>query len=802
MGGVSIAATSQALQYSDIGAVEATVSGTGIVRPIVLPLGLNGNIWQAQVVGIPAGDARLISVVARDKNGMARFSGSATVTIVAGQKFTVPVVLYEISPTSFANAAPIIDSFNISSARTEPHGTVTVGIRAHDPDAGDTLVYRLSATCGSYANTEDPLTVWTAPAVPNSCLLTATVSDGHGASVHATATIEVAHSPRGGADITASADLSPIISSISLAPTPLTAGLPVRLNVSAQDPEGQNLTYLWSTDCVGSFDDVNLAYPSFILLAAPASGSCRFSVEVTDVTGGRTTGVLNQSTEAATVERAPVLVVATQTLDQLQPNESSILRVQAVDPQGQSLTFTWSTSDGTLALPVTEAESSEVLFTAPSVLPLATMHVSVLVTNTSGLSTSLTFSFNRAPTISSTSIAPLPLVLGQPANLAVVATDSGGEPLSYAWTSTCSGDFDDVSSPTPRFILSALPESSYCTFTVMVRNNVGGHAVVSVARMADRLPVLGETSLSPREFSTGEPVTLATTATDFDGDSIAFVWSTDCPGSFVDATSSTSTFTLASKPETRQCSFTVLATDSRGGRTVATVVGQVGGAPVIGNMLVSPLPVLAGQPVALSVEVTDPDGDPLSYRWSSDCAGSFNDQTLAGPHFTLTSVPDNNLCTFQVLVSDGRGGQEAGQTQAQAGAVPVDLAPVIYLSSQAWDAVDPGDSILLSVSAYDPEGRPLRYLWTMTDGTLGAVSTSPDTGSSSVLWNAPAVIPNRLMQVTVTVSDPGGLSNSTTLDFVPNGPCAYASDGTTCNDGNPQTSGDACRSRLCVGVPN
>jgi len=500
-GGISIAVTSQALHYSDISTVEATISGTGIVRPIVIPLGLNGNIWQTQVVGIPAGDGRVVSALARDSSGVALFAGQATgVTIDAGGKVTVAIVLYQISPAPFANTAPTIDALAVSAANTQPGGTVTVSIQAHDRDAGDTLAYHLSASCGTFADAEVAQTIWTAPAAFDSCVLTATVSDGRGASVHATVSIEVVPSSRGAAAINAGPDLLPVITSMTLVPTPLVVGQPVMLSVAATDPERQMLSYLWATDCTGSFNNVTSANPGFTLLAAPVAGTCRFSVEVTDSLGGHTTGVLSQSTETAVVKQAPVIVVASQALDQLEPGKSAILSVQAMDLQNEALTFTWSTSDGSLDLTISDAQSSQVRFTAPALVSAATMHVTVLVTDAGGQSTSLVFNLNRAPTITNTSIAPLPLVVGQPVNLNVTATDAGGDILGFAWTSTCTGSFDNAASASPVFTLTVFPANSYCSFTVAVTNGQGGHATAALAGMTDHPPAIADTTLSPAEF--------------------------------------------------------------------------------------------------------------------------------------------------------------------------------------------------------------------------------------------------------------------------------------------------------------
>jgi hypothetical protein len=769
-GGIKIQAATKALHYSDISTVTATLTGPGIAHPYAIPMGPRGTSWQANVVGLPAGTGRMISVLARDHSGTGIFSGqAASITISPGQTATVSIVLFEISPApTFANTAPTIDALELSTTQAVLGGTVTAGVHAHDPDAGDTLTFAWTASCGTFSDTTAAQTIWTAPQSAGPCDVMITVADGHGASVNADATLTVMPSARGGVAVIASPDLSPVIQSITCTPTPLVAGRPVTLNVNAVDPDGQLLTYAWSTNCAGTFDHAIVQNPTFALSANPSTKTCRFSVEVTDSQGAKTIGILNQATGAAAVDEAPVITVASQSQEGLAPGQSASLSVQASDPDGQALAFAWSASDGTVDPVSSDAQSASVRFTAPAVLPQGTMHVTVVVTDTGGLSTSLVFNFNRLnhpPTISDTAISPVPLLIGQGARLSATATDSDGDSLGYTWTSTCVGTFDNTASATPIFTLTSFPASLYCSFTVVVSDGFGGQAVTTALGMVDHLPVISATTLSPLEIILGQPTMLAAMVTDSDGDALTYSWSRSCQGSFDDATSRTPKFTLSAIPVSGRCSFTVTVTDARGGQAMASVTGQVGSAPEITDMQVVPLPLLAGHPCQLSVAATDADSDLLTFAWATDCTGTFANESSAAPTFTLAAVPANHLCIFQVRVSDGRGGESLGQVSGQAGAIVVDLAPVIDGFSQGQDVVSSGDHVPLSVSASDPEGLPVNYNWSATDGTFSGLTTAPDTSSSSVFWTPPASMPSQPMHVTVIVSDPSGLQTSVTFDF-------------------------------------
>jgi hypothetical protein len=770
-GGLTIQASAKALSIYDIRSATATISGPGIARPIVVPLGARGGTWQANVVGIPAGTGRSISVTARSQAGVSLFHGQAAdVTIHPGETAFVNIVLFEVEPLPpYANAAPTIDVLEVSALKVERGASITVGVKAHDADPTDVLAYQWTASCGTLAEPTLARGLWTAPAVPGACEITVTVTDVKGASVSAGVAIAVVPPSRGGAVINTEMDRSPIIDAISLAPTPLAQGIPVTLTVSATDPDGHPLSYQWSSTCTGVFGNPALASTAFTLTSAPASGTCQFSADVADSVGAHSIGILNQATALVPVDQAPVIELASQSHGQLHPNQTAILSVEAADPDGQAITFTWSSADGTIAPIATADNASSVAFTAPAVLPDEPMHVTVMVTDTGGQATQLVFEFNRpnhVPVVAQTSIASSPMVFGEPAQLAVTVTDSDGDALTYAWSSTCVGSFDDATSSAPSFQLVSVPSGQYCVFSVVVTDAHDGQATGTLAVIVDHLPVVQSIALASPQILVGEPVGLSLVVADVDGDAWTVFWSRSCDGVFDDPTTPTPTFTLTTPPASGRCSFTATVTDTRGGRGMGSVVGPVGSAPDISDMQVGPLPLLVGQPAQLQVTAADADGDPLSYAWATDCAGTLASAQTPTPTFTLAEVPSNRLCIFQVLVSDGRGGTSLGQVSGQAGPIVVDEAPVIDASSQESTVVAPGQTVQLSVSAHDPEEQPVSYAWSSSDGSLSNVIVAPDTSYSFVSWTAPATLPSGAMHVTVIVADPSGLQSSVTFDFV------------------------------------
>ncbi|RKG95893.1 hypothetical protein D7V97_36490, partial [Corallococcus sp. CA053C] len=93
-------------------------------------------------------------------------------------------------------------------------------------------------------------------------------------------------------------------------------------------------------------------------------------------------------------------------------------------------------------------------------------------------------------------------------------------------------------------------------------------------------------------------------------------------------------------------------------------------APTLTGPTVQTTAVLSGDPVALTLEASDADGDALTYAWTqspASPAGTFDDASASNPTWTAPLVDGSQRFTLKVTVSDGKGGAEQG-------AVDVDVA--------------------------------------------------------------------------------------------------------------------------------
>jgi hypothetical protein len=196
----------------------------------------------------------------------------------------------------------------------------------------------------------------------------------------------------------------------------------------------------------------------------------------------------------------------------------------------------------------------------------------------------------------------------------------------------------------------------------------------------------------------------------------------------------------------------------------ASVAAQFNTWPVVTSLVASAGRLDVGQKVALAVTGSDPDGDVLTYAWSSTCSGTFDAPASARPAFTLAALSPTGSCAFIGRALDRRGGEGVGTLSVETGPPRApNVAPQVDSTFRSRLGTPLGGTILFRVDAHDPEGTPVKTTWRANVGSVSAPTTARP-GSSEVTWTAPATWKGPPPTVTATVTDATGVS--TTQAFV------------------------------------
>ena len=294
--------------------------------------------------------------------------------------------------------------------------------------------------------------------------------------------------------------------------------------------------------------------------------------------------------------------------------------------------------------------------------------------------------------------------------------------------------------------------------------------------------------------------------TDPDGDTLTYT-TTTAPTRGTLTLNQNGTYTYTPTPTARQQTttnptdtFTIRATDTLGATASTTVTvpiapapnrpPQANGAPTIGA------PNAVTGVVTGSLNVTDPDGNPLTYTVASQPAGGSVTVTPQGT-YTYTPTTAARLAALQagepvtndfaVTVSDGKASIQVTVTGVPVAPLTVNKPPV---KAGAPTVVPDSVSGVVSgsVNVTDPEGAPLTYT-VATAPTSGSVTVNATGGFSYTPTAAARLKANTTTTAdydnfTVAVSD--GVNTPTTVTVtVPVLPAQYSTPTTTTVGNNP-----------------
>jgi hypothetical protein len=300
-GSAEVRVRADALSLQDVDRVTIRVSGPAIQPDVVVTLpGDPESGWSGVVDSIPVGGNRTFVARAFDASDVLLYEGTAEgVTIKPKQRAFVLIVLQQKNaPPPFENAVPRFESLVVSSNTVAPGQKVQLSAVATDPNPGDVLSYSWTADGGTFANPSKPDTRWTAPDTPGSYELVVSATDPHNATASLGVSITVAV-PTGEADIGIEFNTWPVISELVPTPTRVDVGESTSLSLVATDPDGDPLTFVWTANCAGSFDDAATEDPSFTIAQDNGGADCALSVSVSDGRGGTTKGTIAVQTGPA-----------------------------------------------------------------------------------------------------------------------------------------------------------------------------------------------------------------------------------------------------------------------------------------------------------------------------------------------------------------------------------------------------------------------------------------------------------------------------------------------------------------------
>jgi len=107
--------------------------------------------------------------------------------------------------------------------------------------------------------------------------------------------------------------------------------------------------------------------------------------------------------------------------------------------------------------------------------------------------------------------------------------------------------------------------------------------------------------------------------------------------------------------------ITVTVTDGRGGETTTqlTIDVRVNYPPVVESLTAEPAVVNRAETTAIECVASDPDGDELSYLWTTDGGN------ISGQGSAVTWIAPNTCGSYVVAVSvaDGRGGEASEELE-------------------------------------------------------------------------------------------------------------------------------------------
>ena len=365
---------------------------------------------------------------------------------------------------------------------------------------------------------------------------------------------------------------------------------------------------------------------------------------------------------------------------------------------------------------------------------------------------------NQAPVANIESINPTTALPNTPVTMVGSAVDSDGSIEGYLWNSDVDGNLSLES----NFTISNL-SMGYHVISFSAKDNEGRWSKLVTMNVgigdfpeASIDSITGCSLFSNCVINEGESIEFngsAVSEASNDTEVVGYQWVSNFSGNET-VISESASFTTSSLERGSHIIIFRAINDIGFWSSNVTANVLINGIPVLSSVDVNPNPVVAGDSVILFGDATDPDGNPLSYIWTTEFLLFGNGQNLyeSSDNGSSVSTTDSDIGEHDVYlrVTDSLGASSESMTIS----IQILSPPIVSATCDEEAVLE--DDLLFTAIASDNGGRIVLYEWDFNSST-GDIDSVDFKGSNTVVHSYNYTPPDSSFLVVVRVTDDDGL---------------------------------------------